>query len=173
MFDTFRGDQQADCLGRASFLRLSNMERPTTQVRQATLVGAARSSNQVKASWSRVPVARPGFPRAGSFGLDDTMRLLAWAKATGAQGVASPQRVCVPIGRASGSPAAQRYGERVPPVQRTKALSNNGVQLTRAARCGPFAFRSWGQSLRAALAADPGCCTGLEGFHRRGVPNGF
>jgi hypothetical protein len=33
--------------------------------------------------------------------------------------------------------------------------SNNGMQLTKAARCAPFAFRSWGQSLRAAFAADP------------------
>jgi len=38
---------------------------------------------------------------------------------------------------------------------------NNGMQLTKAARCAPFAFRSWGQSLRAAFAADPGCSTGL------------
>ncbi len=36
--------------------------------------------------------------------------------------------------------------------------SNNGMQLTKAARCAPFAFRSWGQSLRAAFAADPECC---------------
>ena len=36
-------------------------------------------------------------------------------------------------------------------------LSNNGMQLTKAARCAPFAFRSWGQSLRAAFAAEPGC----------------
>jgi len=35
--------------------------------------------------------------------------------------------------------------------------SNNGMQLTKAARCAPFAFRLWGQSLRAAFAADPGC----------------
>jgi hypothetical protein len=41
--------------------------------------------------------------------------------------------------------------------------SNNGMQLTKAARCAPFAFRSWGQSLRAAFAADPGCCTGDRG----------
>ena len=36
----------------------------------------------------------------------------------------------------------------------------NGLQLTKAARCAPFAFRSWGQSLRAAFAAEPGCCAG-------------
>ncbi len=36
-------------------------------------------------------------------------------------------------------------------------LYNNGMQLTKAARCAPFAFRSWGQSLRAAFAADPEC----------------
>ena len=40
-------------------------------------------------------------------------------------------------------------------------LSNNGMQLTKAARCAPFAFRSWGQSLRAAFAADPGCSAGM------------
>ena len=42
------------------------------------------------------------------------------------------------------------------------ALPNNGMQLTKAARCAPSAFRSWGQSLRAAFAADPGCSTGIE-----------
>ena len=41
--------------------------------------------------------------------------------------------------------------------------SNNGMQLTKAARCAPFPFRSWGQSLRAAFAADPGCCAGVTG----------
>ena len=40
-------------------------------------------------------------------------------------------------------------------------LPNNGLQLTKAARCAPFAFRSWGQSLRAAFAAEPGCWTEL------------
>ena len=43
------------------------------------------------------------------------------------------------------------------------APSNNGMQLTKAARCAPFAFRSWGQSLRAAFAADPGCCARVSG----------
>ena len=47
------------------------------------------------------------------------------------------------------------------------APSNNGMQLTKAARCAPFAFRSWGQSLRAAFAADPECCTGLRSRLRR------
>ena len=36
---------------------------------------------------------------------------------------------------------------------------NNGLQLTRSARCAPSAFRSWGQSLRAALAAEAECST--------------
>ena len=47
--------------------------------------------------------------------------------------------------------------------------SNNGMQLTKAARCAPFAFRSWGQSLRAAFAADPGCSLESEeaGFEYR------
>jgi len=40
-----------------------------------------------------------------------------------------------------------------------RAPSNNGMQLTKAARCAPFTFRSWGRSLRAAIAADPGCST--------------
>lgn len=38
--------------------------------------------------------------------------------------------------------------------------SISSLQPTRSARSGPFAFRSWGQSLRAALAAEPGCWTG-------------
>ncbi len=38
-----------------------------------------------------------------------------------------------------------------------RQLHNNGVQLTKAARCAPFPSRSWGQSLRAAFAADPEC----------------
>ncbi len=45
------------------------------------------------------------------------------------------------------------------PSQVGAAASNNRVQVTNAARCAPFAFRSWGQSLRAAFAADPGCWT--------------
>ena len=40
-------------------------------------------------------------------------------------------------------------------------LSNNGVQLTKAARCAPSSFRSWGQSLRAAFAAERGCSADL------------
>ena len=39
---------------------------------------------------------------------------------------------------------------------------NKGLQLTKAARCAPFAFRPWGQSLRAAFAAEARCCTGLS-----------
>jgi hypothetical protein len=158
VFNTFRGHQQTDCLGRASFLRLSNMDRPSTQVRHPIPVGAAGSSNQVKASWSDVRVARPGFPQAGSSGLGDTARLLPWAKATGARGVASPQPVCVPIGRASGSPAAQRYGERVSPVQRIRALSNNGLHQTGR---GGVAFASRrGPVVEARPAGEPGCSTG-------------
>jgi hypothetical protein len=162
VFNTFRGDQQTDCVGRVSFRRVSDMERPSTQVRHPIPVGAARSSNQGQASWPRMRAARPGFPRAGSQGFGNTARSLPWAKATGAHGVASPQPGFVSVGRASGSPAAQRYGERVPPVPRIRALSNNGVQLTRSARCAPFPFRSWGQSLRAALAADPECWAGYR-----------
>jgi len=50
-------------------------------------------------------------------------------------------------------------------VCHNKRLSNNGMQLTKAARCAPSAFRSRGQSLRAAFAADPGCSTGLQLLH--------
>jgi len=46
-------------------------------------------------------------------------------------------------------------------IARSTVLSNNGMQLTKAARCAPSAFRSWGQSLRAAFAADPECCAHL------------
>jgi hypothetical protein len=40
-------------------------------------------------------------------------------------------------------------------------LDNNGLQLTRAARCAPSPS-AWGQSLRAALAAEAGCSTGTR-----------
>ena len=41
--------------------------------------------------------------------------------------------------------------------------ANKGLQLTKAARCAPFAFYSWGQSLRAAFAAEARCSTGRSG----------
>src|SRR5689334_6445804 len=50
--------------------------------------------------------------------------------------------------------------------QLPKAPPNKRMQLTKAARCAPFAFRSWGQSLKAAFAADPQCCAGLHGLRR-------
>ena len=50
---------------------------------------------------------------------------------------------------------------------KNRAPSNNGMQLTKAARCAPFPFRLWGQSLRAAFAADPGCSTLFVGISRR------
>ena len=40
------------------------------------------------------------------------------------------------------------------------AAQNNGLQLTRAARCAPSPSAG-GQSLRAALAAEAGCCPDL------------
>jgi hypothetical protein len=43
------------------------------------------------------------------------------------------------------------------------APSNKRMQLTKAARCAPLAFSSWGQSLKAAFAADPRCCAGGGG----------
>ena len=42
-------------------------------------------------------------------------------------------------------------------LARITTPSNNGLQLTKAARCAPAASRSRGQSLRAAFAAEPGC----------------
>ena len=39
--------------------------------------------------------------------------------------------------------------------------SNNGMQLTKAARCAPSAFRARGQSLRAAFAGERECSTDL------------
>jgi hypothetical protein len=36
--------------------------------------------------------------------------------------------------------------------RRAAAEFNKRMQQTKAARCAPFAFRSWGQSLRAAFA---------------------
>ena len=41
-------------------------------------------------------------------------------------------------------------------------LSNNGLQLKKAARRAPCAFRTGGQSLRAAFAAEPGCSADLR-----------
>ena len=41
--------------------------------------------------------------------------------------------------------------------------SNNGLQLTKAARCAPFRSLT-GQSLRAAFAAEPECSTGTCGW---------
>jgi hypothetical protein len=40
-------------------------------------------------------------------------------------------------------------------------LHNNGLQLTRSARCAPSPSDG-GQSLRAALAAEPGCSTNVS-----------
>ena len=51
-------------------------------------------------------------------------------------------------------------------IVQTGELPNKGLQLTKAARCAPFAFRSWGQSLRAAFAAEARCCTGLRAERR-------
>ena len=47
-------------------------------------------------------------------------------------------------------------------------LLNNGAVQQRVAtdkvrKEWPLAIRPWGQSLRAALAAEPGCCTGSKG----------
>ena len=54
-------------------------------------------------------------------------------------------------------------GEWLGEVAIITVMHNNGVQLTKAARSAPFAFRSWGQSLRAAFAADPECSAGKAG----------
>ena len=40
-------------------------------------------------------------------------------------------------------------------------VPNNGLQLTRAARCAPSPSAG-GQSLRAALAAEAGCSTDVK-----------
>ena len=157
MFNTFRGDQQMDCLARAAFLRLSAMERPSTQARHPIPVGAARPSNQAEVSCPRVRVVRQRFPRAGSEGLGNTARLSPWVKATGAHGAASPQPALVRVGSASGSPAAQRYGQRVPPVPRIRALSNNALHLTR--RGGVALALRRGPVVEARLAGERGCST--------------
>jgi hypothetical protein len=49
-----------------------------------------------------------------------------------------------------------------------KQPSNNGLQLTRSARCAPRKTDR-GQSLRAALAAEPGCCAGPTLSERYGA----
>ena len=57
------------------------------------------------------------------------------------------------ISRSSGLRVSTRSNRR---------LANNGLQLTKAARCAPFPFCSWGQSLGAAFAAEPGCSAGVR-----------
>ena len=50
----------------------------------------------------------------------------------------------------------ERYSLSVRAAPQITATPNNGLQLTRAARCAPSPS-DWGQSLRAALAAEAGC----------------
>ena len=69
----------------------------------------------------------------------------------------SPQPLAVPASIRSGSSVARAYRQPVATVAQNRQPSNNGLQLTRSARCAPFASRSWGQSLRAALAAEAEC----------------
>ena len=68
----------------------------------------------------------------------------------------------VPAGRTAGV-SKRRVGSRAQRdrvfVARIDRPSNNGMQLTKAARCAPSPS-AWGQSLRAAFAADPECCAG-------------
>ena len=47
-------------------------------------------------------------------------------------------------------------------VEMATVPHNKGLQLTKAARCAPFAFRLWGQSLKAAFAAEARCSTGTR-----------
>ena len=76
----------------------------------------------------------------------------------------STGRVALALAGTTAELTEPRVGPRAdrdrPIVATTGGPSNNGMQLTKAARCAPFAFRSRGQSLRAAFAADPGCSTG-------------
>jgi hypothetical protein len=44
----------------------------------------------------------------------------------------------------------------VPGRANSVVLSNNGMQLTKAARCAPAPVRAWGQSLRRALQLSAG-----------------
>ena len=59
-----------------------------------------------------------------------------------------------------GAPAIETNGNGH--VARITGTPNNGMQLTKAARCAPRATTQ-GQSLRAAFAADPECSTGFAG----------
>ena len=95
--------------------------------------------------------------------------LMAWQRERTGSGSASIYGGVVvvgagaPIGGKVATPKPEGYGLGVRGVLQNNRPSNNGLQLTRSARCAPFAFRSWGQSLRAALAAEPECSTGLRG----------
>ena len=51
--------------------------------------------------------------------------------------------------------------------------SNKRMQLTKSARCAPLAFRWWGQSLRAAFAADPRCSAETTGCTAKAKDGGL
>jgi len=82
-----------------------------------------------------------------------------WAQPKGLACGSSPHGVPLPLGLASGSTAASSDRTPEPTVPKTNRVSNNGLQLTRSARCAPRTTDR-GQSLRAALAAEPGCWAG-------------
>ena len=63
-----------------------------------------------------------------------------------------------------GAPAIETNGNGH--VARITGTPNNGMQLTKAARCAPRPTTQ-GQSLRAAFAADPECCAGDCGCDKK------
>ncbi len=122
-------------------------------------VGVARSSTQVRRDGSvceGVGRNRLGTARKAS---SKGRGCLLSAQATASACKWSLQPLVVAASIRSGSSVARAYRQPVAPVARNKGPLNNGLQLTRSARCAPFAFRSWGQSLRAALAAEAECST--------------
>ncbi len=120
-------------------------------------VGVARSSNQANRGGSVCEgVGRNSLGTAHTASSRVRGCLLS-AQAASAARKWSPQPLAMAAGVQSGSSVAKAYRQPVATVARNRQPSNNGMQLTKAARCAPFAFRSRGQSLRAAFAADPEC----------------
>ena len=129
-------------------------------------VGAARSSTQVRRSGSVCESVGRNSLGAARMTSPRVRGCLLSAQAAAAACKRSLQPLAVSASIRSGSSVARAYRQPVATVPRNRQPSNNGMQLTKAARCAPFAFRSWGQSLRAAFAADPECCPGVSGSER-------
>jgi hypothetical protein len=119
-------------------------------------VGVARPSTQV---WRGASVCEGVGPNSLGLAHKASSRVRGCLLSAQAAAFAckwSPQLLSVASSIQSGSSVAKAYRQPVATVARNRQPSNNGMQLTKAARCAPRAT-TLGQSLRAAFAADPEC----------------